>query len=75
MRLYELERAYARALETGSVIGPIEFGDRVLALKVRGLDQSVAADLWEAGNLGLLRQFEAATDAEIAAINAAASSP
>ena len=45
---------------------------RLEALHGRGLSPALARMLWQAGDLSLVAQVEAATDDQIAALNAAA---
>lgn len=50
---------------------PESWGKRITALASRGLDRQLAEELWCNGNDSLVSEVEAATDEQIAELNAA----
>lgn len=50
---------------------PESWAKRITALATRGLDRQLAEELWRNGNDALVSEIEAATDAQVAELNAA----
>lgn len=63
---------YARRVESGEVIPPLEFSDRCAGLRVLGLEESIVRRVWESGSARILRQMEALTPGQVVALNDAA---
>lgn len=72
-KVTEQIRTYVAALESGELIAPHEFIQRVVWLRDRrGLSPAVAVQLWESGSAQLLREAEALSTDQLAHLNAAA---